>query len=166
MTETTERNKRIGGALVTAAMLFAGMTATADAQQGTHCTAEFIVTLDPGLGTEPSSGTFNTPGGEAGTVNCDGGGKGTAGADGRYGTKDGDSCSAGGEGWTVHSFTIDGKSVKNIATYEFGGLSGGVVRGRFDGDRYSGTLTFTPTKGDCVTGPITEGNVKLDMMSH
>ncbi len=143
------------------AMILMGMTATAEAQQGTHCTAEFVIGLDPGFGSEPTSGVFHS-GGETGTITCDGGGKGTAGVDGRYGTKDPDSCSTGGEGWGVQSFTIGSDNIKNTITIEFGGLSGGLVNGKFEGERFSGTFTFTPTKGDCVTGPVTEGTVKLD----
>lgn len=152
---------RTRGPLLALAMILAGMTAPAEAQQGTHCTADFVVSLSPGIGSEPSSGVFHT-GGETGTISCDGGGKGTAGVDGRYGTKDGDSCSAGGEGWGVQSFTIGSDNIKNSITFDFGGLSGGLVNGKFDGERFSGTFTFTPTKGDCVTSPATEGAVKLD----
>jgi hypothetical protein len=151
---------RTRGALLALAMILAGFTATAEAQQGTHCTAEFVVVLDPGIGSEPSSGTFKSP--EPGTITCDGGGTGTFRADGRYGTKDGDTCSSGGEGWGVHSLTIDGKDIQNTFTFDFGGLSGGFVNGTFDGDAFSGTFTFTPTKGDCVTAAATEGDVKID----
>lgn len=137
-----------------------GALVPAAAQQGTRCTAEFEVTLSPGIGSEPVSGVFHT-GGETGTFDC-GGRTGTAGVDGRYGTKDPDTCTSGGEGWVVQSFTIQGENIKNTATFEFGGLSGGFVSGTFDGERYSGTFTFTPTEGNCVTEPATKGAVRLD----
>lgn len=152
---------RTRGPLLALAMILAGFTAPAEAQQGDHCTATFDITLSPGIGSDPSSGVFHSDG-ESGTMSCDGGGEGTAGVDGRYGTKDGDSCSTGGEGVVVQSFTLDQDNIKNSATFEFGGLKGGLVNGTFDGDRFSGTFTFTPTKGDCVSGPITEGTVELD----
>jgi hypothetical protein len=146
------------------AMLVAGMTGTAEAQQGTHCTGEFDITISPGIGAEPSSGVFHSPDGENGTINCDGGGTGTAGVDGRYGTKDGDSCSStgAGEGWGVQSVTLDGEKIKNSFTFEFGGLSGGLVNGTFDGERFSGTFSYTPTEGDCITAPTTAGTVKFE----
>ncbi|MGH9039348.1 MAG: hypothetical protein ACRDZ3_03870 [Acidimicrobiia bacterium] len=143
------------------AMILAGVTAPVQAQEGTHCTAELDIDLSPGIGSEPSSGTFHSDG-ESGTFSCDGGGEGTIGVDGRYGTKDGDSCSAGGEGWGVQSLTTDGESAKNTITFEFGGLKGGLVNGTFEGEHFSGTFVFTPTEGDCVTSPATKGNVTLD----
>ncbi len=152
---------RTRGLLLALAMILAGATAPAEAQQGTKCTGTFDVSLSPGIGSEPSSGSFNS-GGETGTISCDGGGKGTAGVDGRYGTKDGDTCSDGGEGWGVQSFTMGKDNLKNSITFEFGGLSGGLVNGTFDGDHFSGTFTFTPTKGDCVTTPATEGRVNFE----
>ena len=152
---------RIRVPLMVVTLVLLGISAPVEAQQGEHCTAEFSIGLDPGIGSEPSSGTFHSEG-ESGTITCDGGGKGTAGVDGRYGTKDGDSCSAGGEGWGVQSFTLGGENIKNTITFEFGGLKGGLVNGTFDGERFSGTFTFTPTAGDCVTSPTTAGDVKLD----
>jgi hypothetical protein len=34
--------------------------------------------------------------------------------------------------------------------------------GSFDSEHYSGTFTFTPTEGDCVTAPVTKADVKTD----
>jgi opacity protein-like surface antigen len=142
-------------------LILAGVAAPAQAQQATKCTAEFVVTLDPGVGPEPSSGTFHSPD-DSGTIDCGGAGSGSFRADGRYGTEDADSCSSGGEGWGIHSFTLGGNDMKSTFTFDFGGISGGLVNGTFDGETLSGTFTFRPTKGDCVTGPATEGVVNID----
>ena len=134
-------------------------------QEGTRCTAEYVANLSPGIGSEPVSGVFHSDG-EDGTIDCQGR-KGTLGGDGRYGTKDPDTCTSGGEGWGVNSFTIDGRTVKNTFTMEYGGISGGLVTGRFEGDRMSGTFTFTPIDGDCVTKPATSGRVQIDgLLKH
>lgn len=134
--------------------------AGAQQQQGIPCTADWVVSLSPGIGSDPVSGAWHS-GGETGTVDCQGR-KGTFGGDGRYGTKDPDSCTSGGEGWGVHSFTLQGESIKSTMTYDFGGISGGIVSGRFQGERLSGTFTFTPVEGDCVKNPATKGKVHIE----
>ncbi|MGH8993796.1 MAG: hypothetical protein ACRDZ7_19970 [Acidimicrobiia bacterium] len=151
-------------AVLALVMVLAGFTATAEAQQGTRCSGQFDITISPGIGSEPSSGVFHSPDGENGTITCDGGAAGTAGVDGRYGTNGGDSCSSAGsgEGWGIQSLTLDGKNIKNTFTYEFGGLSGGIVNGTFDGEVFSGSFSYTPTEGDCVTAPTTAGNVRFE----
>ena len=155
---------RTKGILLALAMVLTAFTATAEAQQGKHCTGEFDITISPGIGSEPSSGVFHSPDGENGTITCDGGGKGTAGVDGRYGTKDGDSCSSSGsgEGWGIHSLTLNGENIKSTFDYEFGGLSGGLVNGTFKGERFSGTFSYSTTEGDCVTAPTTAGTVTFE----
>ncbi|MGH2578097.1 MAG: hypothetical protein ACRDG9_10180 [Actinomycetota bacterium] len=60
------------------------------------------------------------------------------------------------EPWYVQYLTY----VKNTFTFDFGGLSGGLVRGNFDGEVFSGTFTFTPVEGDCVTAAATKGRVQ------
>ena len=140
--------------LVTASV---GVVPAAAQQQGTPCTAEYVVRLSPALGSEPTSGVFHSDG-ESGTIDCQGR-RGTFGGDGRYGTKDPMTCTSGGEGWGVHSFTIDGKTIKNTFTMEIGKISD---RHRFEGERYSGTFIVTPVEGDCVTKPATSVRVQID----
>jgi hypothetical protein len=101
-------------------------------------------------------------GGESGKLDCGSGGTGTIGIDGRYGTGDPVTCASGGEGWGVFSYTYGGKTIKDTLTFDFGGISGGVVSGRIFGEHYSGTFTSTPTEGDCVTAPVTKADVKTD----
>jgi len=141
-------------------MASVGAVPAAAQQHGTRCTADYIANLSPGLGSEPTSGVFHSDG-ESGAIDCQGR-RGTLGGDGRYGTKDPATCTSGGEGWGVISFTIDGKTIKNAFTMEFGGISGGLITGRFKGDRMSGTFTFTPVEGDCVTKPASSGRVQID----
>jgi hypothetical protein len=137
-----------------------GVVPAAAQQAGTRCTADYVVNLSPGLGSEPTSGVFHSDG-ESGTIDCQGR-RGTFGGDGRYGTKGPVTCTSGGEGWGVLSFTMDGKTIKNTFTMEFGGISGGLASGTFEGERLSGTFTFTPVEGDCVTKPAVSGRVQIE----
>ena len=136
------------------------MPAAAQNQQGIPCSGDFVASLSPGLGSDPVSGAWHS-GGETGTIDCQGR-KGTLGGDGRYGTKDPDSCTSGGEGWGVSSFILQGETIKNTMTYDFGGISNGLVSGRFEGERLSGTFTFTPTEGDCIKNPATKGKIHIE----
>ena len=129
-------------------------------QQGARCTADYVVKLSPGLGSEPASGVFHSDG-ESGSIDCQGQ-RGTFGGDGRYGTKDPMTCTSGGEGWGVHSFTIDGDTIKNSFTMEIGSISDRPTSGRFEGERLSGTFSVTPIEGDCVTKQATSVRVKID----
>jgi hypothetical protein len=160
--QTTTKMRTRHGVLITFVLLMAsvGVVPAAAQQQGIRCAADYVANLSPGIGSEPVSGVFHSDG-ESGTIDCEGR-KGTFGGDGRYGTKDPVTCTSGGQGWGVNSFTIDGKTVKNTFTMEFGGISGGFVTGRFEGDRMSGTFTFTPIEGDCVSQPATSGRVQID----
>lgn len=151
----------------------AGARGAAQESDSTPCTAEFDLTLSPGLSNTPSSGTF-TSGGETGTIECQGNvngkkatGPGTFGSEGRYGTEDPDTCTSGGEGEAIQTFTVptvDGdERVVNEGTITYGALEGGgLISGRFRGPRFSGTFEVTPTKGDCVTEPVTEIHVSLE----
>lgn len=152
--------KRILGVLALLALSVPVLPAGAQEPAGTSCTADYLVALAPGLGSEPASGTFHS-GGETGTIDCQGR-RGTLGGDGRYGTSGPVSCTSGGEGWGVLSFTLADGTVKDTFTMDFGGLSGGFVSGRFEGERLSGTFTFTPTEGDCLHNPVTRGRVHIE----
>ena len=145
----------IGLVLVMASV---GVVPAAAGQHEVRCTADYVVALSPGLGAEPSSGVFHSDG-ESGTIDCQGR-RGTFGGDGRYGTKGPMTCTSGGEGWGVHSFTIDGETIKNSFTMEIGKIPDGL--GRFEGDRLSGTFTVTPVEGDCVTKPASRVRARID----
>src|SRR5688572_24185175 len=100
--------------LVAVAALAGGLsTPVGAAAEPTRCTARIdSVSLDPGVGAEPSSGSFQNE--EEGTIACDGpvNGKKTTGPGvwtsdvGYYGTKDPDSCTSGGEGDFIMAFTF------------------------------------------------------------
>lgn len=122
--------------------------------------------LSPGLSLNPSSGTAVTP--EPGVIECHGKvngaaptGNGQVTENVRYGTKDPDTCTSGGEGEGnmgisvptsagLQTFTI-------VFTFTYGEPStrGGVVAGKFQGKGFHGTFDVTPKKGDCVTAPVT-----------
>ena len=151
--------------VATLAVMFVGSAATAAttaaAPADTKCTVEVLVGVSPGLSQEPSSGRYHT-GGETGTMHCADGRSGTYGTDGRYGTEKAATCSSGGEGWGVQSYTLDGANVRDTYTIVFPGMSQGTVQGTFDGERFSGTWTFSPTEGDCVTKPMSKGTLKVE----
>jgi hypothetical protein len=146
-------------------------TPASGAGAATQCTFENDVVASPGLSTSPSSGTVTTNG-EKGTFACSGPvngkqptGSGTAGSEGRYGTKHGDTCQAGGEGDGIMSFTIPTSSgaehIKNTFTYTYGAFKAGTAfSGTFQGDRMSGTLDVQPVDGDCASKPVTKFHVK------
>jgi len=150
-----------------------------ETQEGTPCTFAFDITFSPGVSETPTSGT-HTSGGQTGAVECDGPvngkqptGPGTFGESGRYGTVDPDTCTGGGEGDGVDTLvfpTADGtETIKSPFTAEWGEIStrgGGVVAGRFEGERYSGTLELTPTDGDCLSRPMTKGRVIGEGILH
>lgn len=138
-----------------------GATVAAGQQSGTRCTAEFTITATPGISETPSSGPYHSKG-EDGKMNCADGRTGTYGTDGRYGTKDPVTCSSGGEGWGVGSYTIAGVNTKDTYTVTFAGLSSGKLQGKFSGERFSGNFVYTPIEGDCVTKPMTKGTVRAD----
>jgi hypothetical protein len=144
------------------------------AQQGTECNATAILTFTPGLSETPTSGTHT---GRDGTEECNGPIQGeqptgpvTVDFDGRYGTRDPDTCSGGGEGWGVANHyvpTKDGtKTFRVIFTVKFGGIAGSLVSGTFDGDYYSGSFTFRPLQGDCINSPVTKAELKFKGTWH
>lgn len=134
------------------------------ASPGTECTGTAEMTMTPGISEKGTSGTQFA---RNGTEKCNGPlngsrptGDPTVEWEGRYGTKDPDTCSSGGEGWAVSYHTLPTengtKVVRNIFTFTFGGLSDGIVSGVFKGDYFSGTFEFRPLEGDCVTRPLTK----------
>jgi hypothetical protein len=122
--------------------------------------------LSPGLSLNPSSGSAVTPG--PGTIECHGKVNGAAPTgDGqvsevaRYGTKDPDTCTSGGEGDGKYDISIPTsagvQTFTAVFTFTYGEPStrGGVVAGKVEGKGFHGTFDVTPKKGDCVTAPVT-----------
>lgn len=144
------------------------------AQPATECTSEMVMRLRPGISETPSAGTAN---GREGVQECNGPvlGEQPTGEighdfDGRYGTDGPDTCSGGGEGWGVANHYVPTKNgtktFRNIFTYKFGGVSGGIVSGTFEGDYFSGTFSIRPLEGDCVTSPVTKGDLTVKGTWH
>jgi len=152
------RSRRcIVAALMVAGWAVAVMTPVA-ADSTESCTGEGDFTLTPGLSTSPSSGTFTT-GGETGTLSCKSGAKGNFGFSGKYGTKDPDSCSSGGEGTATDTWKFSNGTVPDDVEFLYGAFQGGVLGGSFKGPRSSGTFEVTSIEGDCVSKPITKAHV-------
>jgi hypothetical protein len=136
----------------------------------TTCTVVFDEVASPGLRAAPSSGTVSTNG-DGGLVECDGpvdgrqpAGAGSSNVSGRYGTRGGDSCRSGGAGDDVQDMTIPtaagAEHVRNMVTFAYGALRGGVLSGEFRGDRMSGTFTAKPYRvTSCGTTPMTRFRV-------
>lgn len=130
----------------------------------TECTGTAEMAVSPGMSREPTSGIIRA---RNGTEHCTGAVNGADPTgdpavewDGRYGTRDGSTCASGGEGWGVAYHTVktkDGPKVfRNVFTITYGGLQNGLISGTFRGDYFSGTFTFRPLDGDCVTAPMTK----------
>ncbi len=122
--------------------------------------------LSPGLSLSASSGTVATP--RPGIIECHGKINGAAPTgDGqvteaaRYGTKDPDTCTSGGEGDGKFDISIPTsagvQTFSVVFTFTYGEPStrGGVVAGKFQGKGFHGTFDATPTEGDCVSAPVT-----------
>ena len=122
--------------------------------------------LSPGLSLSPSSGTAVTP--EVGIIECHGKINGAAPTgDGqvtevaRYGTKDPDTCTSGGEGDGKMDFSIPTsagvQTFTAVFTFTYGEPStrGGIVAGKFQGKGFHGTFDATPQEGDCISAPVT-----------
>jgi hypothetical protein len=123
--------------------------------------------LSPGLSLSPSSGSAVTP--AAGVIECHGKINGAAPTgDGqvteiaRYGTKDPDTCTSGGEGDGRLDISIppsDGvQTFSAVFTFSYGEPStrGGVVAVKFQGQGVHVTFDATPEEGDCITAPVTK----------
>lgn len=154
---------RRASALLLGAFVLAAATTTVPGAQAEDAECNIVVpavTVEPGLSTEPNSGVFHTHT-ETGTIDCGDRGKGTIGLDGRYGTKDPDSCQDGGEGWGIFSVSLGDEHWKDTFNVKFGTNTEGTDAGQIDGERLSGKYTFTGTEGNCVTAPITKGDIRF-----
>lgn len=133
------------------------------AGDGVHCEGTFEFTQSPGVGLQQGTGTYRTV--DPGTTNCTGSvdGHKPSGA-GRWtwsGTYTGNCTGASGEGTVTTVVPTDAGQTTFTRSYKFElptlPSHGGLVGGRFNGPNISGTYDFTPTRGDCVTTPITAG---------
>jgi hypothetical protein len=131
-----------------------------------ECFIDKYDVLSPGLSLNPSSGTAVTP--EPGVIECHGKVNGAAPTDdgqvtevARYGTKDPDTCTSGGEGDGKLDISIPTtagvQTFTAVYTFTYGEPStrGGVVAGKFQGKGFHGTFDATPEKGDCISAPVT-----------
>jgi hypothetical protein len=148
------------------------------ARTSAFCDVSSGVTLDPGITTTPSQGTFAS---RNGSINCDGRirgkrvkGKGPLTFSGHYGTDNGDTCDRGaGRGKLRASLPKRGGGhLRARGRFTFtrygstvfirGSLSN--RRGRYA--RFEGTLNFQPTHGDCVTTRVTRAHVSGSASIH
>ena len=147
----------ITAALTLACGAFAVGAVPSGAESGTHCTFQHVPDLKPGVSYNPSSGTFHDPGG--GTVEC----KGAVNGSGSYtdsGTYSNATCQSGGLAEGDPSFTIGDQTFTDHIKIVFGkepSTNGkGIVHATFEGDRVKGTIELTPTKGDCISSPVSQ----------
>ena len=154
-------------ALLPGVRAFAGPLDDDDAnRKDTECFIDKDDVLSPGLSLSPSSGTAVTP--QPGVIECHGKvngslptGDGQVSEVARYGTKDPDTCTSGGEGDGKFDISIPTsagvQTFSVVFTFIYGEPStrGGVVAGKLSGKGFHGTFDATPKKGDCVTAPVT-----------
>jgi hypothetical protein len=166
---------RVALSLVVAGVLIAGLgVGTASAAErvsaiappsvgpvNAYCHFEFPLTISPGLSVTPRSAKL-TSGGRSGRVTCSGHvyGKAITGT-GTVAVRAhavASTCGYGsGTGETrLELPTADGTvKVKYPFTFHYVGATGS-----FMGKKASGGFVFAPTKGDCVTAPITKVHVE------
>ncbi len=149
----------------------------AGASSGTRCTYDHEPDVSPGISLQETSGTIKDDPKRPGTVNCDGPAYGlTPTGPGRFlvsARYHGD-CLRGGGGDLEVTFTFptaDGeRSASDTATWIFGGPShdprNGPVRFHWDAKSFIVEGGGTPTKGDCVTAPVTRGRGRGVMTFH
>jgi hypothetical protein len=147
--------RAIFGALIVAAWAVPGVSTHVAAETTMSCTGEADFSLSPGLSTSPSSGSFKTS--QPGSVDCEGT-KGTIEFSGKYGTKDPDSCSSGGEGVATVIYKFADGTVTDDGEYTYGPFQGGALGGSYKGARTSDTFEVTSLEGDCVSKPITKAH--------
>ena len=148
-----------------AAVMAGVMAAPAAAGGPTVCRFTTDLTASPGFSAAGSSGTSNSDG-ETGTIECDGWvdgkqptGPGTFGLTGRYGTDGPDTCTSGGEGDGLQTFTIPTQQgdvkMTNRFTFSYEETGNRTISGRFYGEQLTGTFEMIPVKGDCAKQAIT-----------
>lgn len=168
-----------GRSAVAIACLLLGMMLPTPAQASSHthldCGSVLDVTLTPGLSLIPSQGSFTT-GGERGTLDCEGvyrgrkvTGPGTLGIEGRYGESSpgGDSCLLeAGSGRYFFTLPTEGGPVKEQGTFQqrMFNRQGDVEASSADRqNNWMGEFVFIPTRGNCVSGPVTQARIEMDI---
>ena len=140
--------------------------APSGADSGSHCTFQHVPNLNPGVSYNKTSGTFIDPGG--GTVEC----KGAVNGSGDYtdsGTYSNATCQEGGTAEGDPTFTIGDQTFTDHVRIVFGKepphFPKGLVRATFEGEKVKGTIDLMPTKGDCMSSPVTQikGMGEFDM---
>ena len=156
----------LGASLTFACGAFAVGVGPSGAESGSHCSFQHVPDLNPGVSYKPTTGTFIDPGG--GTVDC----KGAVTGSGSYtdsGTYSDATCQNGGTAVGDPSFTINGQTFTDHVRIVFGKepphFPKGLVRATFEGEKVKGTIDLMPTKGDCISGPVTQikGSGEFDM---
>lgn len=153
--------KRMGIAVLVAALLGAtGRAPAAHAADGTSalCHYVFAVHFSPGLSADNGSGTYGT-GDETGSVNCVGSinghrvsGVGTFGFEGTF---SGNCMSGSGSGTYTKTIPTDQGILRLTGTFKERrlGLSSTVDSAGQAGGQ--GQYVALPTKGDCISAPVT-----------
>ena len=137
------------------AVAVAGTPSGADS--GTHCTFQHVPNLNPGVSYNSTSGTFTDPGG--GSAEC----KGAINGSGPYtdsGTYSNATCQGGGMAEGDPTFTINGETFTDHVKIVFGKepphFPKGLVHATFEGEKVKGTSERMPTRGDCMSSPVTQ----------
>jgi hypothetical protein len=156
----------LGASLTLVFGAFGVTAAPSGADSGSHCSFQHVPNLSPGISYNSSSGTFTDPG--AGTVSCTGAVTGS----GDYtnnGTYSNATCQGGGTAEGDPTFTINGQTFTDHVRIVFGKepphFPKGLVRATFEGAKVKGTIDLMPTKGDCISAPVTQirGSGEFDM---
>jgi hypothetical protein len=132
-------------------------SAPSGADSGSHCTFQHVPNLNPGVSYNSTSGTFTDPGG--GSADC----KGAVNGSGPYtdsGTYSNATCQEGGTAEGDPTFTINGQTFTDHIKIVFGKqpphFPKGLVHATFEGEKVKGTIELMPTKGDCMSSPVTQ----------
>ena len=156
----TTRSRRIAAALAaaTATMMLAATPAHATGATDAVCTERFNVTITPGFGLTPSSGTVST-GGETGSVSCVGKldghritGNGSIGFDEQYTGNCTSDASTGTLRATIPT-TAGRQQLVGTFTQRRTALVF-TVDVRFPSSRYHGIGVVIPTQGTCLLTPL------------
>jgi len=142
----------------------------------THCRYDHEANLSPGLSLEGSSGTIIGTASDPSSITCDGpvygftpSGPGTFVVSAQYGTEDPDDCLRGGEGESDITFTWPTTAGLRTASDHYHFAFAGPAHDPANDGPYrvhgrGGAFTFDggaiPTRGDCVTKPLTRARAR------
>ncbi len=132
-------------------------TAHAASPSAAACVFEFPMTVTPGVAMDPANFTYTT-GGETGTIVCVGTvhgqpvtGPGTIGDQGM-----GNGSCSGGAVTGTYTMTIPTDAGPKQLQVPYENLNYVGPHGARTTPEFAGNFAFLPTRGDCVTTPITE----------